>query len=187
MSNTYPTEAYKILLVDDDPNILQALNRLLKHYQVEMFTSGEEALVAAHETTFDIVISDYKMPEMDGVAFLTFFRALQPDAIRMILTGYADLNTAQHAINDVEVFRFISKPWNNFELLNGVKRGLEYRRVMLENRALADEVRKQRVILNQQEAILMALEKEEPGITKVNWGIDGSIIIDSADLKLDEP
>jgi response regulator RpfG family c-di-GMP phosphodiesterase len=175
-----PNES-RILLVDDEPNVLRSLSRLLKDYQLTTFNCGEDALLAAQTMSFDLIISDYRMPGMNGVEFLTFIRIIQPDAIRMILTGYADFNGIQHAINDAEVFRFINKPWNPVEIINAVTRGLEHRHILLENLALANEVRRQRRLLEEKDAILKALEAEEPGITKVNWAADGSIIIDPKD------
>jgi Response regulator containing CheY-like receiver, AAA-type ATPase, and DNA-binding domains len=178
MSHKAKLNESRILLVDDEPNILRSLSRILKDFQVTTFDCGAEALLAGQEIPFDLVISDYRMPGMNGVEFLTFFKTVQPDAIRMILTGHADLKNIQHAINDAEVFRFITKPWNPTEILNAVTRGLEYRKVLLENRALANEVRQQRCMLAEKEALLNSLEAAEPGITKVNWGTGGSIIID---------
>jgi two-component system probable response regulator PhcQ len=186
LSEIRPEES-RILLVDDEPNVLRALSRLLKNYQVVTFTCGEDALLAAQDRTFDMVISDYRMPAMDGVEFLTFFKVLQPDAIRMILTGYADLRGIQQAINDAEVFRFINKPWNNIEILNAVTRGLEHKHMLLENRRLASEVRRQHDLLQKKDAILRALEAKDPGITNVNWGPDGSIIINDEEYDLDNP
>lgn len=173
----------KILLVDDEPNVLNALSRLLKQYHLTTASSGEEALILAMERPFDVVISDYRMPGLDGVEFLIRFKHLQPDAIRMVLTGYADLEGTQHAINEAEVFRFINKPWNNLEILNAVEKGLEHRRILLENRALADQVRAQQALLDEKDRILKALEAEEPGITHVNWAEDGSIILDDEDFE----
>ncbi|MBL1264727.1 response regulator [Methylomicrobium sp. RS1] len=170
----------RILVVDDEPNVLRSISRLLKDYQVTSFLNGEEALAAALKMPFDLVISDYQMPGMNGVEFLTFFKAIQPDTVRMILTAYADLNSIQHAINEAEIFRFINKPWNPVELINAVTRGLEHKHILMENKTLADEVRRQRLLLEQKEAILNALEAEEPGITKVKWTEDGSIIINSS-------
>lgn len=170
------------MLVDDDPNILKALVRILKDYQTMTATSGPEGLLIAKTTELDMVISDYRMPEMDGVCFLEKFVFIQPDAIRMILTGYADLEAIQRAINTIGVFRFINKPWNTIEITNAVEKGLELKRVLLENKALADQVRRQQAQLNEQDAILKALKAEEPGITKVNWGPDGSIILDLSDF-----
>lgn len=187
MLSTIKPEESRILLVDDEPNVLRALSRLLRNYQLVTFTCGEDALLAARDRTFDMVISDYRMPGLDGVEFLTFFKVLQPDAIRIILTGYADLKGIQHAINDAEVFRFINKPWNNLEILNAVTRGLEHKQMLLENRTLASEVRRQHDLLQEKDAILHALEAKDPGITKVNWGPDGSIIMDDEDYDFDNP
>ncbi len=186
MTSEIQPEESKILLVDDEPNVLRALTRLLKGYQVTTFTSGEDALAAAEDKQFDLVISDYRMPGLDGVDFLTFFKVLQPDAIRMILTGYADLNGMQHAINNAEVFRFINKPWNNIEILNAVTRGLEHKNMLLENRMLAAKVRTQHDLLLEKNAILRALEAKDPGITKVKWEPDGSILIKEEDYDLDQ-
>lgn len=175
-------EPAKILLVDDEPNILKALSRVLKDYSTTTANSGPEGLIQALSSTFDIVISDYRMPEMDGIQFLEKFMALQPDAIRIIVTGYADLEAAQSAINTLGVFRFINKPWNNIEIIHAVEKGLELKRILQENKQLADQVRQQQARLNEQDAILKALEAEEPGITKVNWAEDGSIILDESEL-----
>ncbi len=176
----------KILLVDDEPNVLKALCRQLRNYDLVTASSGEEALLIAKNATFDLVISDYRMPYMDGISFLIQFAQIQPDAVRLILTGYADLEATLHAINDIGVFRFINKPWSNLEIMHAIDKGLEMKRILLENRTLANQVREQQTRLNQQEAILRALEAEEPGITKVNWGPDGAIILDEASLGEDD-
>ena len=172
-----------ILLVDDETNVLRALGRLLRDYDITALTSAEEALLVAKEVKFDLVISDFKMPSMNGVEFLIKFMKLQPNSIRMILTGYADLESAQTAINEAGVYRFINKPWNNIEITNAVKSGLEYQRVLLENSQLANQVREQQKLLNEKDNLLKALEKEEPGITQVNWADDGSIIINEEDYE----
>ncbi len=172
-----------ILLVDDETNVLRALGRLLRDYDITALTSAEEALLVAKEVKFDLVISDFKMPSMNGVEFLIKFMKLQPNSIRMILTGYADLESAQTAINEAGVYRFINKPWNNIEITNAVKSGLEYQRVLLENSQMANQVREQQKLLNEKDNLLKALEKEEPGITQVNWADDGSIIINEEDYE----
>lgn len=174
-----------ILVVDDEPNILKALTRLLRSYRVVTAASAAEALLLAHRKAFDLVLTDYRMPLMDGIEFLIRFKEIQPDAARLVLSGYADLKGVQAAINKAEVFRFINKPWNEIELISAIESALEHRRILLENRALADEVRRQRELLAEKDAMLRALEAEEPGITHVNWGTDGSIIIDDADLDVD--
>jgi len=173
----------KILLVDDESNVLRAIGRLLRAYETTALTSAEEALLVAKEVKFDLVISDFRMPGMNGVEFLIKFMKLQPESIRMILTGYADLESAQTAINEAGVYRFINKPWNNVEITNAVKSGLEHQRILLENSQLANQVREQQKLLNEKDKLLSALEKEEPGITQVDWADDGSIIINEEDYE----
>ena len=173
----------KILIVDDEPNVLKSLARLLKQYEPITAGSGEEALLLAENQVFDLVISDYRMPGINGIDFLILFKRMQPDAIRIVLTGFADLEGAQHAINEAQVFRFINKPWSNLEILNVVQNGLAHKQMLMENRALADQVRAQQKLLDEKDAIIKALEAEEPGITKVNWAQDGSIILDDEDFE----
>ncbi|WP_305906837.1 response regulator [Methylomarinum sp. Ch1-1] len=178
-----PEKSARILLVDDETNVLRALTRILKRYELETFTSGEEALLIAREQPFDLVISDFRMPGMDGVQFLSRFMQFQPETIRIILTGYADLDSAQSAINEAEVFRFINKPWSHTDIVNAVQQGLEHKRILEENKRLADLVRDQQKLLAKKDALLQALEAEEPGITQVNWDENGAIVLDEDDLK----
>lgn len=137
------TQAKKhILLVDDEANILASLKREFLanrrgEFEVETYTSPLEALVTARERQFDVVISDYKMPEMDGLTFLNAFQAIQPDTTRMILSGQADLHALADAINQTRIYRFIAKPWNGVELAAAVAQALAYRRLSREYRRLA--------------------------------------------------
>lgn len=184
---------YRIMLVDDEPNILNALRRLFAspafqeggdcRFEVETFASPVRALKRAEEgVVFDLVISDYRMPEMDGVAFLKAFRRIQPNAERLILSGYADLEALVGAINEAQIFRFISKPWHDYELKSAVAQALAHRDLLMENQRLADQVRLQQGVISRQEIALRRLEEESPGITKVHWGPDGSVILDEEEL-----
>lgn len=175
-------EPAKILLVDDEPNLLKSLSRILKSYSITTATSGPEALALARSLQFDLVISDYRMPEMDGITFLEKFIAIQPNAVRIVYTAYADLEAAQKAINTLGVYRFLDKSSDTLEISRAVEQGLELKRILLENQILADQARDQQARLKEQEAILKTLETEEPGITHVNWGPDGSIILDESDF-----
>lgn len=176
-------ETNKILLVDDEPNILRALSRLLDKYEVYTADSGENALLLAETLTFDLVISDYKMLGMNGVDFFILFKRLQPNAIRIVLTGFPELEAVQHAINEAQVYRFINKPWSNLEIVSVVENGLQQKHSLEENKRLADIVRAQETHQDEKEGILRALEAEEPGITKVNWSADGAIILDEHDYE----
>jgi two-component system probable response regulator PhcQ len=177
---------HRLMVVDDDPNVLSALRRSLarpgdtRHgeYQVELFEAPQRALEQLKSRPFDLILSDYRMPGMDGVKFLTTAREVQPDAIRLILSGYADLNGLVAAINEAQIFRFLAKPWHEYDLLSAVSQALEYRRLLTENQELADLVRIERGKLSRHEAELRRLERETPGITRVNWGEDGSVIFE---------
>ncbi|HLA74515.1 MAG TPA: response regulator [Gammaproteobacteria bacterium] len=170
----------RIMLVDDDENVLSSLRRTLTsaNYQIEIFNSPADALSRGQTTEFSLVISDYRMPGMDGVFFLTTLRRTQPDAIRIILSAYTDLGALLGAINGAEIFRFITKPWNDYDLKTVVTHALAHRTVLLENRRLADMVRAQQEEIYLQQQAIKDLETKYPGITRVNRGMDGSIILD---------
>jgi response regulator RpfG family c-di-GMP phosphodiesterase len=134
-----------IMIVDDEPGVLNALRRLLKtrpcHYgqltyplEVETFDSPAAALVRAKEGGIDLVLTDYMMPQMDGVEFLKQFRVLQPDAARIVLSGMADLDDVMRAITEVDTSRFLPKPWNDSLLLATIAEALTFRSLQLESR-----------------------------------------------------
>lgn len=164
---------HRLLLVDDEHGILNSLERVLGRdgYEVNSFTSGPAALKAAEKHPYHIVISDYRMPEMDGIAFLKKIKELQPDAVRVILTGHADVEAVMEAINTCEVYRFLSKPWNDQELKLTVRQALQHQELLLENRRLAEEVRRQRLTLER-------LEQLYPGIAAIRQTDDGRILIE---------
>jgi DNA-binding NtrC family response regulator len=176
----------RLLLVDDEPNVLRSLKRVLslsgepalRLEAIETFESPCRALERLRDQAFDLILSDYRMPEMDGVAFLSASRELQPDAVRLILSAQADLKGLIGAINEAGVQRFIMKPWDDLDLRVALVEALERRELLLENRRMADEVRLARGVISRQELELRRLEEETPGITKVNWGPDGSVLLE---------
>ena len=106
-----------ILCVDDEPNILRSLNWLLrKDFDVMTAPSGHEALALVRQNDFDVIISDQRMPGMTGVEFLREVCQISPRAMRILLTGYSDLQAVMRSVNESEVFRFINKPWHINEL-----------------------------------------------------------------------
>ena len=122
MENFDPKQ-YKILCVDDEANILSSLRRMLslEGYQVSIAQSGAEALQTLSSSSFDVLISDMRMPQMDGAELLSLARKKYPLTIRILLTGAADVNSAISAVNEGEIFRFMTKPWNDAELLNVIQ------------------------------------------------------------------
>ncbi|MEH6624922.1 MAG: response regulator [Motiliproteus sp.] len=169
----------RVMVVDDEKGVLNALKRSMRSrgWILSTFSEPEEALNQAATQEFDLVISDYRMPTMDGVTFLKEMKAIQPDAFRIILSGQADMESVMLAINEAEIYRFITKPWNDDELAVTISTALEHRQILIDNRRLADLVRKQRAQINYQSSELERLETESPGITDIKWGEDGSIIM----------
>ena len=107
----------RILFVDDEPRILVSLRVIFKQdYDVVTAEGGAAALVLLKTEKFDVVVSDQRMPGVSGVEVLRAAREHQPKAVRLLLTGYSDLNAIIGSINEGEIFRFISKPWANAEL-----------------------------------------------------------------------
>jgi YesN/AraC family two-component response regulator len=148
--------------------------------EIDLFSSPQEALDKARHTAYDLVLSDYRMPFMNGVQFLKAFREIQPDAARLILSGYSDLNGLIGAINEAGISRFISKPWNDYELVSSIAQILALRELTLENQRLADQARLAMGTISAEEIERKRLEASEPGITQVNWGADGSVLLDES-------
>jgi response regulator RpfG family c-di-GMP phosphodiesterase len=117
-----------ILLVDDEEMVLTSIRSFLAietDYKVLTFTSPAKALQELDHQSIDLVISDYLMPEMDGISFLAKVKQKFPQAPRILLTGYADKENAIKAINDVGLYQYIEKPWNNDDLKLIIRNGLE--------------------------------------------------------------
>jgi len=169
-----------IVIVDDEVNVVRALERSLgrRGWQVESFTDPRAALKRLQTVPVDLVLSDYRMPQLDGVQLLSAVRAAQSEAMRLILSAHTDREALLGAINEAAIFRFLSKPWNDYELLTAIDQALAYRAVLVENRCLADEVRRQREHLTRQRQVLERLERLHPGITRVSWGADGAVLLD---------
>ncbi len=135
----------RIVLVDDEDMVLTSLNSFLTletNYKVDTFTSAQKALEFIKSNEIDLVISDYLMPEMDGITFLAKVKALRPEVPRIILTGYADKENAIKAINDVGLFQYIEKPWDNDDLLIILRNGLERQKLMKKLQEKIGEINK---------------------------------------------
>ena len=125
----------KIVIVDDEELVLTSLSSFLSletEYEVTTFTSAEEALKHLENSDVDLVMSDFLMPEMDGISFLSEVRKLKPEIPRIILTGYADKENAIKAINEAGLFHYLEKPWDNDNMLIVLRNGLEKRRLIKE-------------------------------------------------------
>ncbi len=130
----------RVLCVDDEPNLLRAMERTLKNaYEVTSATSGALGLERMRaDGPFDVVISDMRMPEMNGVAFLSGAREIAPDSVRILLTGHTDVESAMAAVNQGAIFRFLAKPCAQELLRDTVRQAVEVRRVAQAERALLE-------------------------------------------------
>ncbi|HKO95044.1 MAG TPA: response regulator [Polyangiaceae bacterium] len=125
--------AESVLIVDDEEMVLTSLSTYLtleSDYEVLTFTSALAALAHLERQEVGLIISDFLMPEMDGITFLTRAKELWPDAPRVILTGYADKENAIKAINQVGLYQYVEKPWDNDELRLIIRNGLEKRQLL---------------------------------------------------------
>jgi response regulator RpfG family c-di-GMP phosphodiesterase len=129
----------RLLLVDDEENILKSLQRVLRRepWELVVANSGEQALAAFAEKPFDLVISDARMPGMDGPTLLAEIRRRNPGCVRILLTGYADITSTIKAVNDGQIYRYISKPWDDDELRLTIRQALAFQ--FSERRRLALE------------------------------------------------
>ena len=119
--------SYKIMVVDDEPSNLRVLERLFRYdYEVITAESGQEALRLLNEHDAALLITDQRMPNMTGVELLKRTAELRPQMVRIILTGYTDVETLVEAINSGLVYKYVTKPWNNEELSLTVTRALEH-------------------------------------------------------------
>ena len=172
---------FSILMLDDEPNVLSALRRSLRlplgeSVKIEAHTDPHDALARVGEHAFDLVMSDFRMPTMDGIQFLRFVRELQPTSLRMIVSASTEVNGVMSAINDIGVFRYIVKPWTTALLIEDVRAALAQSVADREQRALA-EAKRMESSERRHEAECRRLEALEPGLTRVEWGAQGEVLM----------
>jgi DNA-binding NtrC family response regulator len=156
-----PDRPARILLVDDEPRVLEGLRRGLRdHFHVTTAGSAVAGLAvvraAAPDDPFAVVVSDLRMPGMDGVAFLEAVRAVAPLAARVLLTGRADLDTAAAAVNNAHVYAFLRKPCPPAELLATLRRATEWH-----HQQVAERARQAQLDIHRQQALQLAAQLAE--------------------------
>jgi DNA-binding NtrC family response regulator len=168
-----------ILCVDDEPLILTALQRDLDTKAHRILTAGSaaEALAILEREDVYVLLADCHMAEMSGLELMTAVRSSHPLLVRVMLTGFADTQTAIAAINDGQVYRFLEKPWQRDILRETIDRSI----------AQAERLRSvkkepARAVVDRKVAALDGLENQFPGITKVERGAGGAIEIDPAEV-----
>lgn len=129
-----------ILIVDDERDVRLVLEDLFttRGYRVNQAEDGKQALQMLEDEAPDLILSDYRMPEMDGIALFQATQNICPDTMRILLTAHGDLNVAMDAINQANVYKFITKPWNNNDLMLTVQRALEHYDLIVQQRAFAE-------------------------------------------------
>ena len=132
------TPKHNILCVDDEKQILSSLKRLLRKENFDLFTAtnGEDGLKIMASRDIHLVISDHRMPDMSGISFLSKVRAIYPDTIRILLTGYTEIDSIKASINEGHVYKFLLKPWNDDNLKQEIREGLERYDLIQLNQAL---------------------------------------------------
>lgn len=152
---------HTVVIVDDEPHVLHALGRLLRgeNYTLSTTTHPTEVVDVVRRAPVSLLISDYEMPELNGIELLKTVKAISPETIRMVLTGKADMKATVQAINEGEVFRFITKPWDDEDLKITIRHALMQYDLWADNRRLVRTVAVQRDALRE-------IEEQYPGISK---------------------
>lgn len=168
---------HSILIVDDEEFVRNALVRALRaeDYEIRTADGPKAAWEALSERPADIIMSDFKMPRMTGLELLQRVREQYPDSIRIMLTGHADTETVIDAVNNSEIYRFLTKPWNDDELKLVLRLAAAHLDTMRENRRLVE-------LVQRQAELLRGIENKHPGITKVARSQNGAVVIAESDL-----
>jgi DNA-binding NtrC family response regulator len=171
----------KILLVDDEENVLSALRRTLRRepYDILLANGPEQALELLSQHQIDLVLSDHLMPRMTGLELLKIVRNRHPSAMRLILTGHADMQTAIDAINHGEIYRFLTKPWDDTELKVTLHLAFEQLDLELHNRHLLAMARAQRPPADR-------IDRASPLMRTIPRYARGYIVIDTDSIDLVE-
>lgn len=158
----------RLLLVDDEPNILTSLRRLLRAegYAIRTAEGGMQGLELLGQEPADVIVSDMRMPQMNGAEFLKQARERWPDSIRILLTGFADMASTISAVNEGGIHAYLNKPWDDAQLLHVVRGAVERKRLVDERNALL---------------ALTARQNEE--LTFLNEGLEDAVRARTAELK----
>ncbi len=157
-----------LLFVDDEANILAALKRLFRPHGYNILTaeSGQDGLALMAQQSVDLVISDMRMPAMDGAEFLKQVATQWPDTIRILLTGYADLTSTIKAVNAGKIYRYISKPWEDNDITTSVKHALEQKNLEAER-----------------DRLLVLTNSQNEELKRLNTGLEDQVLARTNELQ----
>ena len=156
----------KIAIIDDENMVTKTLKTLLKiegFSNVDTFNNPDHALESIKDNPYDLIISDFIMPDMNGIEFLSKAKEIQPDTTQILLTGYADKENAIRAINEVGIFKYIEKPWNNSDIIINIKNGIERTRLKAQ---LKNKINELEIANKKLEEYSKTLEKKVDDRTK---------------------
>lgn len=136
------TEKAKILLVDDEKNVLKSLKRMLRlePYEIQITTNPQEAIELTKTERFDVIIGDYRMPGMNGAEMFFQINKKAPDTIKIILSGYADIDIITDALNQEYINKYILKPWNEENLKLELEKSIEHSKLVNTNKELHQKI-----------------------------------------------
>lgn len=170
---------YKILFVDDEENIINALRRALfdSDYDVHSVLSGPDGLKLLDQQEFAVIISDYRMPEMNGAEFLRLAHEKAPDTTRILLTGYGNMDVVQDAVNKGHIYSFLQKPWEDSNLLMILQQGVEYYEMKQEKTQLLQQIHEQNEQLQEyNERLEEKLDARTKQVRKTNQELKQKIL-----------
>lgn len=178
-----------ILIVDDEPQILKSLRSLMRtEFVVHTAATGDEALAVMAREPIQVVLSDQRMPGLSGVELLATAQRLHPDVVRLLFTGYADINTVVDGINRGHVYRYIAKPWDSDQLIDVLRAACARHQHIVERRRLLHDLRRSHA---QHVALFTALREGKFGaLSKLGrreatrLAANGRALLDSLDALL---
>lgn len=168
MQNSTDLPPPRLLLVDDEPNILSSLRRLLhaEGYAIRTAEGGAQALALLEQESADVIISDMRMPMMSGAEFLKQARERWPDSVRILLTGFSDIASTASAVNEGGIHAYLSKPWDDVQLVQAVRGAVERIR-----------------LLNERNALLALTARQNEELNFLNEGLEDAVRARTAELK----
>ncbi|MCQ1550109.1 MAG: response regulator [Candidatus Accumulibacter phosphatis] len=176
MSNPESTATRKrtILLVDDEENILTALRRVLRRegYQILTANSGRDGLEQLGSHAVDVIVSDQRMPGMSGVEFLRQARASRPETVRIVLSGYTELQSITDAINEGAIYKFMTKPWDDEQIRANIAEAFHHKELADENRRLTEEL----AVANRELQALLAEKQRRLELDEVSLDIAREVL-----------
>lgn len=135
------SEKIRILYVDDEENNLRSFKATFRRdFNIHIAISGQEGLEIVKKEPLDLIVTDQRMPNMTGIEFLVKVQEINPEPIRILLTGYSDINAVIDAINKGQVYRYLTKPWNEDEVRQTIHAAYEVVRLRRENKDLMDKL-----------------------------------------------